>query len=238
LGAAPTKIELLEPLGSKRRNAFGVTIHTDDFRDEDVEPWGEFFVTSPARTLADLSKWQRRASAVVALDFALGSRALVVQRVTKDAVEAALAASTAVRNRTLAEAVVSFADGASGSPGESVSRVLLDDFGFPPPLLQVRHAAPPGLGRWFYTDFEWPQFGLAGEFDGRAKFLKPEYLAGRNPSQVAFDEKMREDALRKELRAVARWTWDYLVTPILLRDLLVKCGLPAARLRRSAGRPW
>lgn len=239
LGGTPRRIELLEPIGSTRRRAADTLIHRDAFRAEDVEAWGEFFVTTPARTLADVTKWLPRAKAVTALDFALNAeRARPDQRVVKDWVRAALETSVAVRNRPAALALIEFADGASGSPGESVSRVLFDDFGFPAPLLQVRHPAPLGRGRWFFTDFEWPEFDLIGEFDGLVKFQKAEFLGGRDASQAVIDEKLREDYLRGRSRAVARWTWPYLTRPHRLRELLVSHGLPAARGPRSLGRPW
>ncbi|MFC4243236.1 hypothetical protein ACFOYW_07605 [Gryllotalpicola reticulitermitis] len=239
LGDEPRRIELLEPRSSTRRPGADTLVHRDAFRDEDVEPWGEFFVTSPARTLADAAKWLPRSKAVTALDFALNAeRAHPDQRVVKEWVRDALEASVAVRNQARAHAVIDFADAASGSPGESVSRVLFDDFGFPAPLLQVRHAAPRGRGRWFYTDFEWPEFGLIGEFDGLAKFRKSEFLAGRDAREAVIDEKLREDYLRGRGRDVARWTWSYLVRPVSLRGLLIARGLPATRASRYFGRPW
>lgn len=239
LGSMPRRVELLEPVGSTRRTAFGVSIHTDSFRDEDLEPWGEFFVTSPARTVADLAKWQPRAKAIAALDFVLNAeRARPGQRATKPGVKAALEASVAVRNRKAAEAAIEFATDEAGSVGESVSRVLMDEFGFPAPLLQVRHPAPPGLGRWFYTDFEWPELGLIGEFDGFAKFSDPSLMNGRTPAQVVFAEKRREDALRAAGFRVVRWTWQHLDSPLLLRELLVSQGLRPTRARRAVARGW
>ncbi|AYG04114.1 hypothetical protein D7I44_11620 [Gryllotalpicola protaetiae] len=239
LGELPGHVELLEAVGSTRRNAFGITVHTDGFRPEDIEPWGEFFVTSPARTVADLAKWQSRAKAVAALDFVLNSdRAAPGQRVTKQEVEAALDASVAVRNRRTAESVIAFGVDVAGSVGESLSRVLMDEFGFPTPRLQTRHAAPPGLGRWFYTDFEWPELHLVGEFDGFVKFSNERFLNGRTPAQVLFDEKRREDALRASGLRVVRWTWDCLTAPLRLRELLVAQGLRPTRARRSISRGW
>lgn len=237
LGAPPDRIELLEPQDSTRRRAVDTLVRRDAFRTEDVEPWGEFFVTTPARTLADAAKWLTRAKAVTALDFALNAeRARPDQRVVKEWVLAALEASVAVRGRARAGATIEFADAAAGSAGESVSRVLFDDFGFPAPVLQVRHAAPAGAGRWFFTDFEWPEFGLIGEFDGLVKYRDPALLRGLDPSQVVIDEKLREDFLRRRARGVARWTWAYLARSSRLRELLVSYGLPARRA--TAARPW
>ncbi|MCL2516107.1 MAG: endonuclease domain-containing protein [Microbacteriaceae bacterium] len=239
LGGPPSRVEILEPLGSKRRNAPRMTIHADAFRDEDVQPWGEFFVTAPARTLADLAKWASRAKSISALDFAFnGGRARPEQRSTPPEVEAALEASAAHHRRAAAQAALAFASPLAGSVGESVSRVIVDAFGFPAPRLQVRHPAPPGLGKWFFTDFEWPEFHLVGEFDGRVKYLDPAMLGARDAAQVVIAEKRREDALRSQGFRVVRWTWEHLVEPLLLRDLLVASGLPARRARRALARLW
>ncbi len=57
------------------------------------------------------------------------------------------------------------------------------------------------------ADFGWPEHGLAGEFDGFAKYgrlLRP----GQVPAEVVFAEKRREDAMRTVLRGFARWVWD------------------------------
>ena len=98
-----------------------------------------------------------------------------------------------------------FADPASGSPGESVSRALMHRLGFEPPRLQTAIRDARGLAA--YTDFEWPEERLCGEFDGRVKYQKAEYLQGRTPSEVVVDEKAREDRIRATGRRVIRWTW-------------------------------
>lgn len=239
LGGAPRRVELLEPPESGRRRVADTTVHFDTFREHDVQPWGEFFVTSPARTLADAAKWLLRTKSVSALDFALnGDRAEPRQRVVPDDVRAALAASVAVRNRRAAEATIDFADGASGSVGESVSRVLMEAFGFPQPCLQVRHAAPRGPSRWYFTDFEWPEFGLIGEFDGLVKLRQAEFRKGRDVVQLVIDEKVREDFLRSGIRDFVRWGWTSLREPLRLRSLLIAHGLPASRGPRHLSRPW
>jgi hypothetical protein len=56
------------------------------------------------------------------------------------------------------------------------------------------------------VDFALPEYGIVGEFDGRAKYgrlLKP----GTSPGQAVFDEKLREDAIRQQNFQVIRWTW-------------------------------
>lgn len=58
-----------------------------------------------------------------------------------------------------------------------------------------------------YTDYYWKKVGLVGEIDGREKYMKPEYLKGRTPSQVVIEEKEREDAIRATGRRVFRLVW-------------------------------
>ncbi|MGH3350188.1 MAG: type IV toxin-antitoxin system AbiEi family antitoxin domain-containing protein [Nocardioides sp.] len=91
--------------------------------------------------------------------------------------------------------LVPFADGRSGSIGESRGKHLFRTFGLPQPELQyeVRRADGSLAG---VTDWAWPEFGLLGEFDGRIKYgrlLKP----GQEPGDVVFEEKRREDELRE-----------------------------------------
>jgi hypothetical protein len=57
------------------------------------------------------------------------------------------------------------------------------------------------------ADFGWPQHGVAGEFDGFAKYGRSR-RSGRSPADVVFAEKRREDAMRTVLRGFVRWVWD------------------------------
>jgi hypothetical protein len=67
------------------------------------------------------------------------------------------------------------------------------------------------------TDFCWEVHRTLGEFDGRIKYgrlLRP----GQDASDVVFDEKRREDALRDLGWQVVRWTWDDLGSPSRLAE--------------------
>lgn len=81
--------------------------------------------------------------------------------------------------------------------------------GLPAPVQQweVRRTDGSFVGR---VDFGWPRQRTAGEFDGRieyGKLLGP----GQDPSDVVYEEKLREDALRAEDLGVVRWTWSALM---------------------------
>ncbi|NQX28709.1 hypothetical protein HQQ81_15280 [Microbacteriaceae bacterium VKM Ac-2854] len=121
-----------------------------------------------------------------------------------------------------------FADAASESPGESLSRVRIHQLGLPPPRLQVVRHRPDGSRE--RPDFDWPDHRVVGEFDGKEKYLKPEYLGRMSPGEAVYAEKRREDRLRRDGDEVARWGWGELMRPELLSGILLEAGLP--RIRR------
>jgi hypothetical protein len=66
---------------------------------------------------------------------------------------------------------------------------------------------------------------LIGESDGRMKYLDPAYRNGRTAEQVVYDEKRREDELRRQCRAFVRWGWDEARNPAALGAVLRSVGL-------------
>lgn len=105
--------------------------------------------------------------------------------------------------------VLPYADGRSGSVGESRGTAMFKRYGVPRPLLQYEVRRPDGTLAGI-TDWAWPQYGLLGEFDGKIKYgrlLKP----GQDPGDVVFEEKRREDELRELTGSrMVRFTWaDY-----------------------------
>jgi hypothetical protein len=183
-------------------------------------------VTSPGRTAVDLASTLPFRDAVVVLDSALArprkhSSATRAQSILQLAeLDAALSRRAPVRaHRKLAHAR-DFADGASGSPGESLSRVMFLEIGWPAPILQQPFFDVAGkIGE---VDFWWPEFGLVGEFDGFVKYSRGDMLHGRTPAEAAVDEKRREDRLRahRDVRGFARWMWSDLSQRGRLRSIL------------------
>ena len=99
--------------------------------------------------------------------------------------------------------VAAFADGRSGSPGESLSRVWFAEVGLPAPDLQVEFHDE--LGQIGFTDFYWKKFRTIGEFDGRGKYDEPKD-AHETARGVLYAEKRREDRLRVD-NEVVRFGW-------------------------------
>jgi hypothetical protein len=179
--------------------------------------------TTLERTLLDLAATEPFDEAVVALDWALG------QGIRKERLREVLDEWDPARGRRRIEAVIEHADGAAGSPGESLSRVQILDAGLPAPVLQ--QPFHDRLGLIGYVDFWWPEFGLIGEFDGLQKYREADLLAGRTPGQVVVAEKLREDRLRAAHLhpRVHRWTWATLTERGSLARGLQLAGLPRLR---------
>ncbi|MDR5699320.1 hypothetical protein [Agromyces aerolatus] len=126
--------------------------------------------------------------------------------------------------------LASFCDARAESPGESVSRWNLHALGFPRPELQVPFRRDDGGAD--IADFDWPDHGVFGEFDGRGKYLRDEYTGGRSADEVVWNEKLREDRIRLHRPRAARWDWSIAINPDRLRRRLAAAGLPLAQDRR------
>lgn len=175
--------------------------------------------TSLERTIVDLALTGPFADAVVAADWALQTHT------SRDALMAVLDELAPTYHRKRAARVVEFADPRSGSVGESFSRALIDDHGFPAPVLQQRFDDASGLIG--FVDFYWPDFALIGEFDGLVKYRDPAMTQGRDASDVVIAEKVREDRLRAIGNRCSRWTWSTLRRRGELAAQLRRAGLPS-----------
>lgn len=184
--------------------------------------------TSLPRTVVDVARHTSFGVAVAMADRALASKSgrfggALSQSVVKSELRALLASLGLLHGGTKAAAVIDFADGDSGSAGESISRVVIHRLGFPEPVLQFEFFDAEGR---MVVDFWWPEYSLVGEFDGRGKYLRDEYTLGRPTAAVVLAEKNRENRLRALGPTVARWGWDDAMVPPALRRKLLGAGLP------------
>jgi len=153
---------------------------------------------------------------------------VVARGVARDALLHRLDRVGGARGVRGAREAVAFADGRAESPGESLSRARMHELGFPPPRLQVEFArGSEGSDR---VDFDWPEFGLFGEFDGDAKYLDARMRAGRPIEQIILAEKKRTERItRRWRRREVRWDWRTAWSPDRLRRCLLEAGLPVVR---------
>ncbi len=245
IGARPEAVHLVSGTGSAPRNQRGVVWHRERLGDGEVIEYGGFLLTSPERTLFDLARTRGFRSAVTGIDAALAGRyeplpvtfdgdRFVDQEpgdiaaVDRAALTARIDAAAGARGIRSARRAVEFADPRSASPGESLSRAQIHLLGFPPPELQVGFARADGGED--VTDFHWPEYAIAGEFDGFVKYHREQYLHGMTPEEVVWLEKERERRLRRgHGLEVSRWVWDVALAPRLLKAELIAAGLPVVR---------
>ena len=170
-----------------------------------LSSWWGVDVSDVARTLVDLGRVDGR-EAIMAVDAALRERTVAVADL-----ERALDLAWRWPGTRRAREVLDLADPRAESPLESLVRLALHDSGFPPPELQV------WIGR-DRVDLYWPEHGVVVEADGRVKYTADD----------RWDEKKREQRLRRSVRLVERVTWSDVLHdwPRTSQQLWVSLGLP------------
>lgn len=250
IGTWPIPVHLVVGAGSGHRSSPAVSRHVTSVRQDELMEVGGFVMTNPLRTVCDIARTAATATAVATVDRALapvGSsnrNSEPLERVFGDSVagqrdaplerEAILDAIRAlgpVRGSRKALFVANFADGASGSPGESLSRLQIHRLHLPKPDLQVRVANGPV--RYWEVDFGWEAEKLFGEFDGFGKYHRTSMTNGASPEHVVWVEKKREDAIRAATNyGMVRWPWAIARSLPALRQLLMGAGLRPERGHR------
>lgn len=119
------------------------------------------------------------------------------------------------------------ADGRAESPGESRARVIIVLGGLEVPELQV--VLRDEYGFVARVDMLLRESRMVLEFDGMIKFMDPSITLGRNPGQIAWAEKRREDRIRALGYTVIRIVWSDLAQPDRLVAKLRRAGALDAR---------
>lgn len=219
------------------RSRAGVRRHFVDPQSLQIEERQGLLVTARGRTVLDLAAFGSFEQAVTAVDHVLRPARNGPSALNVELLEAGITGIyTAAAARRIVTALM-FGDPASGSPGESVSRAMMHRLGFKAPVLQQEIRDARGLVG--FTDFEWPEDGLSGEFDGLVKYREAAYLKGRTPSDVVIEEKSREDRIRATGRRVIRWTWSELASLERFATFLDAKGVPRRQpgIRYGNGQP-
>lgn len=171
-------------------------VYSAGLAERDITEWFGAPVTTPARTLVDLGRHDRR-DAIIAADAAL--RESVITRADLDV---ALRGAFGWPYSRRADALLALADARAESPLESLVRLALHDDGFPPPELQF----PIGP---YWVDFYWPEHRMVLEADGRVKY---DARTRSNDDQPWRDKRREIALLRYGVRTVERVVWDDVVT--------------------------
>ncbi|PPH36241.1 hypothetical protein C5C53_11010 [Rathayibacter sp. AY1E3] len=181
-------------------------------------------VASLADTVVDVARHSSLRRAVVVVDHVLHaeSRSGGDPERLRERLRHLLAEAGPGRGVRTAGEAIAFADARAESPLESLSRVVIAAAGLPEPRLQHVWRLPDGTRA--VTDFDWPEHGLVGEADGRAKYALSAAEHFDDLAAAVFREKRRENALRSLGPRIVRWEW---------RDALD--GAPLVALLRAAG---
>lgn len=143
----------------------------------------------------------------------------------------AFAAMTPFPGSRKVAAVLDRATHLAETPLETLSRVRIEELGFPAPELQ-RAVMRPRSRSLAVLDFAWPEYGVWGEADGDGKYLGNARGSGdqRSSAMIVRDEKARENEVRAATKwACARWDWTEAWKAGPLRDILLEAGLPRVR---------
>lgn len=114
------------------------------------------------------------------------------------------------------------------SPGESVSRAVIEWCGFSAPTLQMEHLVE---GQVYRSDFCWPRERVIGESDGWPTNGETDAAA---EADTVRSEKRREDALRRAGWRIARWDDADALGVDALRSALTGAGLRPVRRAEDA----
>ncbi|MEO6309634.1 MAG: hypothetical protein ABIO33_03010 [Leifsonia sp.] len=237
-GRWPREVHLMALGGRTRESKNGIRWHHDVLHEGDVVEINGMLVTSRLRTMVDLARTTSFASAVASLDAGLhrqfaSPKGIPDSDISKDELSEAIRRLGSRRGCRPAKVAGDFADGDAGSAGESVSRAHIFQSGMPAPQLQV--AYPRADGGNDITDFTWEKvhhvrnLPLLGEFDGKVKYTRDQFMNGRSIEEVVWDEKVRQDRLCAPGRAMVRWLWAEASGPAALRNRLLEAGLRPER---------
>lgn len=193
---------------STKKNAYSddVVVHIRPVTRRDLSYVDGRWVTSLERTVVDCARVLEFRKAVIIADHALrlgADASLMWQIALEDA------GSRGIRN---VRRVLASANGSSESPGETLTRLLIELFDIPPAELQYEISTRLGL---FRADFAWPDRKLILEFDGRDK-----YFNYQPTEKTLFEERRREKVLMEAGWKFIRIEWADLFSPVDLQRRL------------------
>ena len=128
----------------------------------------------------------------------------------------------------VADYVAGIANGLSENGGESLARATMIMLGYRVPELQVE-VDDPVDGGTYRVDFLWrldETHSVAGELDGRDKYVLPEMTGGRDAVDVLADERLRESHINALRIPVMRFSLADVRSPKRLAHLMDSFGIP------------
>jgi hypothetical protein len=203
-----------------------VVVHTSRTGRQVVEGAGSLRMTDSLHTALDLARVLPPAFGLAVADTMAHSAGEDADVVTEFCARAS--ADAGLKGQRRLRWVSARIDGLPESPGESVSRAVIEWLGYPTPGLQHQFQHEGFVDR---ADFFWREYRVIGESDGWGKY-------SGTPDEVREQlrtEKTREDRLRRHEGAFARWDWRDTMRADPLHRKLAATGLPVIAKRNNAG---
>lgn len=220
MGDWPTEVTLLDRWKGGGRSDPGVRRTSRGASTARLDHIDGIGVTTLARTALDIARITPFSHAVGSVDWALwrgNARAI-----TKLDLMAELELADFRVGARQARGVAGFATHLSDSMGESEGRAVMYELGFEIPELQVEFRDDQGILR---PDYLWVSVRKFGEFDGKLKYTRND-MTGGNPGEVVWQEKKREDRLRRHDLGSVRILTEHVKQPRKLERLLIEAGIP------------
>jgi hypothetical protein len=217
----PAEVHVLTSHGTSR-SAGGVREHrSGDHRS--LLTLDGLRVTSPVDTVVDLARSRHTAVGITSIDAFLR----LDEPGSIDALHETNAGRLSRRGARFADLAISQGTALAETPIESVSRCVISWLGYPAPELQREFRG--SNGELYRVDAFWPDEDVIGEADGRQKYDGSIDL----PARTVYQEKLREDDLRRFVEGFARWGWYETIQYRKLDGILRVAGLRPLRPERT-----
>jgi hypothetical protein len=219
IGTIPERVHVTDHLRPRTAHRAGLVRHAGPVPELDAVRLDGVGVTAPLPTAMSLIRSEPLHVAAVAADTALRSGGFGVADVLRGL------PGTRERGSARGRLVVAALDIRHESVGESFTAIRLVELGAPTVVPQHEFTTPGG--RTDRVDFWLPELGVVIEFDGKQKYVDPTMIGTADPAEVLWQEKVREDRLRRhpDVRTVVRVTWWHLVELDRFRGLLRAHGV-------------
>lgn len=212
-----TTVRLTDP--ALWRAGRGFRVNAAGIGPDEVTRLDRLPVTSVARTLVDCAREWHLDDATVAMD-----AALLAGSTTREQLLHTVAGQHSWPGTPRARRAIELTDGRAESPLETRGRLRLVGAGLRPDELQVEIRIGSRLVA--VADAWYEDAAVVVEFDGRVKYTDP--WRDRDPRQVLWEEKRREDELR---------SLDIRVVRVVDADLLGRWTAVERRLRELLATP-
>lgn len=154
----------IELVHANRRPPKGIVVHTDVLAGDETQFVDGVPITTAARTAFDMSRRLHLTEGVQRIDALMNTTGLKIDAVSR--------AHPGIRGLRQSRETLGLVDGGAESPYESLTRLLLVQYGFPPLQTQIEVCDEYG---WAFAriDMGWPEYLVGVDFEGAHHWNDP-----------------------------------------------------------------